>query len=275
VYNNNGHELYVVLCLGLLLIGFLASFIIYFIVLYKNKQLSHKREQDKLQAVFQQELLKTQVEMQEQTLNHISREIHDNITQVLSFVKLNLAFPAKATREQVELKISESRNLVAQVINDLRDLSKSLSYEHIIQLGLVQTMEIEAGRINKSGIIKIELSVGGDARNLGEERELVVFRIFQEALNNALKHSGAKLLKISLDYFDHLFNLTIQDNGVGFQADTLSNSGSGLRNMVNRAALIGADAVIDSAPGKGCCIKITIDPLTQYTHANRNHDSPG
>jgi signal transduction histidine kinase len=275
VYNNNGHELYVVLCLGLVLIGFLASFIIYFIVLYKNKQLSHKREQDKLQAVFQQELLKTQVEMQEQTLNHISREIHDNITQVLSFVKLNLAFPAKATREQVELKISESRNLVAQVINDLRDLSKSLSYEHIIQLGLVQTMEIEAGRINKSGIIKIELSVGGDARNLGEERELVVFRIFQEALNNALKHSGAKLLKISLDYFDHLFNLTIQDNGVGFQADTLSNSGSGLRNMVNRAALIGADAVIDSAPGKGCCIKITIDPLTQYTHANRNHDSPG
>jgi signal transduction histidine kinase len=275
VYNNNGHELYVVLCLGLLLIGFLASFIIYFIVLYKNKQLSHKREQDKLQAVFQQELLKTQVEMQEQTLNHISREIHDNITQVLSFVKLNLAFPAKATREQVELKISESRNLVAQVINDLRDLSKSLSYEHIIQLGLVQTMEIEAGRINKSGIIKIELSVGGDARNLGEERELVVFRIFQEALNNALKHSGAKLLKISLDYFDHLFNLTIQDNGVGFQADTLSNSGSGLRNMVNRAALIGADAVIDSAPGKGCCIKITIDPLTQYTHANGNHDSPG
>lgn len=275
MYNNNGHELYVVLCLGLLLIGFLASFIIYFIVLYKNKQLSHKREQDKLQAVFQQELLKTQVEMQEQTLNHISREIHDNITQVLSFVKLNLAFPAKATREDVELKISESRVLVAQVINDLRDLSKSLSYEHIIQLGLVQTMEIEAGRINKSGIIKIELSVGGDARNLGEERELVVFRIFQEALNNALKHSGAKLLKISLDYFDHLFNLTIQDNGVGFPADTLSNSGSGLRNMVNRAALIGADAVIDSAPGKGCCIKITIDPLTQYTHANRNHDSPG
>jgi signal transduction histidine kinase len=80
--------------------------------------------------------------------------------------------------------------LVAQVINDLRDLSKSLSYEHIIQLGLVQTMEIEAGRINKSGIIKVELAIGGDAHNLGEERELVLFRIFQEALNNALKHSG-------------------------------------------------------------------------------------
>lgn len=251
------------------------TFVLIYVNLYNQRKKRHIEEKALLKSRFQQELLKTQVEMQEQTLNHISREIHDNVTQVLSFVKLNLAFPAKATREDVELKISESRNLVAQVINDLRDLSKSLSYEHIIQLGLVQTMEIEAGRINKSGIIKVELSVGGNARNLGEERELVVFRIFQEALNNALKHSGAKRLKISLDYFDHLFNLTIQDNGVGFKAGTLSNSGSGLRNIVNRAALIGADAVIDSAPGKGCCIKITIDPLTQYTHANRNHDSPG
>ncbi|MES2061828.1 MAG: sensor histidine kinase [Bacteroidota bacterium] len=260
---------------GTVILLTLIIFIIGFLFLYQKRHNSYYSQQEQLKSQFQQELLKTQVEMQEQTLNHISREIHDNITQVLSFVKLNLAIPAKATPEQAEQKISESRNLVAQVINDLRDLSKSLSYEHIIQLGLVQTMEIEADRINKSGIIKIDLAVGGDARNLGEQRELVLFRIFQEALNNALKHSGAKHLKINLDYFDHLFNLTIQDNGVGFPAGKLNNSGSGLRNIVNRAALIGADAVIDSAPGKGCCIKITIDPLTQYTHANGNHDSTG
>jgi signal transduction histidine kinase len=251
------------------------AFVLIYVNLYNQRKKRHIEEKALLESRFQQELLKTQVEMQEQTLNHISREIHDNVTQVLSFVKLSLAIPAKDTREQVEIKISESRNLVAQVINDLRDLSKSLSYEHIIQLGLVQTMEIEAGRINKSGIIKIDLAIGGDARNLGEQRELVLFRIFQEALNNALKHSGAKQLKINLDYFDHLFNLTIQDNGVGFPAEKLNNSGSGLRNIVNRAALIGADAVIDSSPGKGCFIKITIDPLTQYTHANGNHHSTG
>ncbi|MFA6246835.1 MAG: sensor histidine kinase [Mucilaginibacter sp.] len=251
------------------------AFVLIYVNLYNQRKKKLVEEKALLESKFQQELLKTQVEMQEQTLNHISREIHDNVTQVLSFVKLNLAIPAKATPEQAEQKISESRNLVAQVINDLRDLSKSLSYEHIMQLGLVQTIEIEAGRVNKSGIIKVDLAIGGDARNLGEQRELVLFRIFQEALNNALKHSGAKQLKISLDYFDHLFNLTIQDNGVGFPAHSLNKSGSGLRNIVNRAALIGADAVIDSAPGKGCCIKITIDPLTQYTHANGNHNSPG
>jgi signal transduction histidine kinase len=268
-------ELIVLIIAGTIMLLLLGIFIISFLFFYQKKHNQNAMDKEHLQVRFQQELLKTQVEMQEQTLNHISREIHDNITQVLSFVKLNLAIPAKATPEQAEQKISESRNLVAQVINDLRDLSKSLSYEHIVQLGLVKTIEIEAGRINKSGIIAIELAIGGDAHSLGEQRELVLFRIFQEALNNALKHSGAKQLKISLDYFDHLFNLTIRDNGVGFLVNALPDGGSGLRNMVNRAALIGAVAVIDSAPGKGCYIKIAIDPLTQNINANGNHNSPG
>ncbi|MES2267668.1 MAG: histidine kinase [Bacteroidota bacterium] len=249
------------------------TFLVLYVNLYNQRKKRHIEEKALLEARFQQELLKTQVEMQEQTLNHISREIHDNVTQVLSFVKLNLAIPANATPKQAEQKISESRNLVAQVINDLRNLSKSLSYEHILQLGLVQTIEIEVERVNKSGIINIELAVGGYAHSLGEDRELVLFRIFQEGLNNALKHSGAQKLKVSLDYFDHLFNLTIHDNGKGFLADEQNNRGSGLRNIVNRAALIGAVAVIDSAPGKGCCIKIAIDPFTQNPHANGNHHS--
>ncbi|WP_454804547.1 sensor histidine kinase [Mucilaginibacter phyllosphaerae] len=244
------------------------AFVVIYVSMYNKRKKRHIEEKALLELQFQQELLKAQVEIQEQTLNHISREIHDNVTQVLSFVKLNLAISAKATPQQAELKITESRNLVAQVINDLRDLSKSLSYDHIVQLGLVKTIEIEADRLNSSGIINITLAIGGNVRSLGEQRELVLFRIFQEALNNALKHSGAKQLKINLDYFDHLFNLTIQDNGVGFLTDTLPNGGSGLKNIVNRAALIGAAAVINSAPGKGCCIQITIAPLTQYTNAN-------
>jgi signal transduction histidine kinase len=260
---------------GTVILLLLIIFIIGFLFVYQKKHNFYYHQQEQLKSQFKQELLKTKAEMQEQTLNHISREIHDNVSQVISFFKLNLAIPPSATAQQAEQKITESRNLIAQVINDLRNLAKSLSYEHIVQLGLLKTIEIEVERISKSGIIDIELAIGGDACNLGEERELVLFRIFQEALNNVLKHSGAKQLKISLDYFDHLFNLTIQDNGKGFLITELPNNGSGLRNIVNRAALIGAVAVIDSAPGKGCCIKITIDPLTKNTYANRNHNSPG
>lgn len=276
MHNTAGHELYVVLCLGLLLIGSLASFIVYFIILYKNKQLANKSEQEKLQAAFQQELLKTQNEIQEQTLTYVSREIHDNITQVLSFIKLNLAMTGDLNDADKADKINESRKLVAQVITDLRDLSKSMSFEHIAQLGLSKTIEIEAERINKSGLFRVDFIADGDARPLGDQRELVLFRIFQEALNNTLKHSGAKHLKISLQYSDQLFNLTIADDGIGFLTGDLNSNGSGLKNIKDRATLIGATAIIDSAPGKGCCVKITIDPLLQQTHADPKYpDSTG
>src|SRR5882757_6237727 len=110
----------------------LSGFVIYFIFLYQKRQIQNKLERESLQSAFRQELLQAQIEVQEQTLIHISREIHDNISQVLSFVKLNLALKNNIDELQKQTKIEESRNLISQVINDLRDLSKSLSYEHIM-----------------------------------------------------------------------------------------------------------------------------------------------
>src|ERR1700743_142260 len=158
--------------------------ITYFIVLYRNKQLENKKKQEKLQSDFQQELLKTQLEVQEQTLSHISTEIHDNITQVLSFVKLTLANVASGTEGEKKTKLNETRELVAQTITDLRDLSKSLSFEHIASLGLVQTIETEGERINKSSLLDVSFELDGNAYSLGDQHELVIFRIFQETLNN-------------------------------------------------------------------------------------------
>jgi signal transduction histidine kinase len=247
-------------------------FIIYFVVLYRNKQLKNKQEQEQQQSAFRQELLKAQIEMQEQTLLYVSREIHDNVTQVLSFVKLSLALAADGSAPVKQTKINESRELVAQAITDLRDLSKSLSFEHITRIGLLKTIEIETGRINKSGIIKVNLLAEGDVYPLGEQRELVLYRIMQEALNNTLKHAGARHFKISLQYQPELFNLTLEDDGNGFPANLPgNNNGSGLKNMESRASLIGAVATIDSSPGKGCCIKVALNPLEQRLYTDGYH----
>lgn len=249
----------------------ITGFIIYFVVLYRNKQLKNKQEQEQLQSAFRQELLKTQIEIQEQTLTYISSEIHDNITQVLSFVKLNLGMINNVS-EINKNKINESRELVSQSINDLRNLSKSLSFEHISLLGLVKTIEIEIERINNSGLINATLSIEGEIYSLGEQCELVLFRIFQEALNNTLKYSKAKDLKISLQYHSELFNLTLQDNGIGFLVNSyLKQDGLGLRNIKNRAALIGAVAAIESSPGEGCCIKVALNPLKLRLYTDGSH----
>jgi len=270
-------EIISIVITGTLVLLLLVIFIIGFLFLYQRRHNKYHLAQEHLKGTFRQELLQAKIEMQEQTLIHVSREIHDNITQVLSFVKLNLAMTGNLTEDEKSLKVSESRKLVAQAIGDLRDLSKSLSFEHIAQLGLIKTIQLETERINKSAIIDAELSTDGEWYSLGNQRELVLFRIFQEALNNALKHSGAKQFKIGLQYSAHLFTLTLSDDGAGFAYDTLQKDGSGLRNMQNRAALIGAVAKINSEPGKGCCITITIDPLVeQQVYAEGNYpDSSG
>jgi len=240
----------------------ITGFVIYFVVLYRNRQLKNKQEQEKRESLFRQELLKTRIEMQDQTLSRVSREIHDNITQVLSFVKLNLALVNTPDEQQRTEKVAESRELVAQAISDLRDLSKSLSLEHITRQGLVKTIQAEAARLTKSGIINAVVITEGDVIPLGEQRELVLFRIFQESINNALKHANARDFKIVLQYIPEMFILTLEDNGSGFSpADAGKGEGSGLKNIENRAALIGAIAAISSAPGEGCRIKISLNPL--------------
>jgi signal transduction histidine kinase len=256
----------------------ISGFIIYFIVLYRNRQLKNRQEQAALQAAFQHELLRAQIEMQDQTLNYISREIHDNIAQVLSFVKLSLAMPANTAPAERQSKISESRELISQAITDLRDLSKSLSYDHITSLGLSKTIEMEVDRLNKSGLIEASLVLEGGTYSLGSQSELVLFRIFQEGLNNALKHSGAKHLDIRLQYQPDLFNLTLEDDGNGFSPGLPDGKiGSGLKNMANRAALIGGVATIVSAPGRGCQIKVSLNPLKlqHYNDGGAHQNSAG
>lgn len=273
----NDDQIILIIVAGTALLLLLGFFMVGFLLLFQKKQNKNRLEKVELRAAFEQELLKTRIEIQEETLNYVSREMHDNITQVLSFVKLNLGLLGNKLQEPEKTKLNDNRELVAQTITDLRNLSKSLSFEHISALGLVKTLELEAIRINKSGLINMDLLVEGEAYSLGEQRELVLFRIFQEALNNALKHADAANLKIGLYYNTQMFNLTIQDDGVGFQPELLNDkSGSGLRNMTNRAGLIGAEAVISSSPKQGCTIKLSLNPLLQEIYANGTHsNSPG
>ncbi len=255
-------EQVVTIIVSLVILLTIIGVVVLILSLYYTNTKKRLLKANKLQeAEFKQELLKTQIEVQEQTLNNVGREIHDNITQVLSFVKLNLAMAEHTDQVIQQKKITESRELIARAINDLRHLSKSLSFEHIMHQGLIKALEAEADRVNNSGIIKINLRVGGDSYSLGEQRELVLFRIFQEAMNNALKHAQASRLNITLQYSEQMFNLTLEDDGMGFSPHQLAdNAGSGLKNMENRAAMIGAVTAIYSAPGSGCSINVSLNP---------------
>ena len=99
----------------------------------------------------------------------------------------------------------------------MRNLSHSLSFERIAQLGLAKTICIEAKKLNKTGILNTSVNLLGEEYSLGERRELILFRIFQESVNNILKHAkAAGNLKIDFIYKPELFCLTINDDGKGF-----------------------------------------------------------
>lgn len=246
-------------------------------VYYYNNKKRHAIEKEHLKSSFRQELLKAQLEIQEQTMHNISQEIHDNIGQVLSFVKLNLATAATLNSEEKNARITESKDLIAQAIGDLRDLSKSLSVDYFANKGFIGSITNEVERINKSRLINVNFNIEGTPYRIDEQTELVLFRILQESINNTLKHAGAEHLSISLKYTADLVTLTSLDDGVGFDpAEAKGKNGSGLKNILNRANLIGAAVAINSVVGSGSEIRISLNPLEKHPYADANYTgSPG
>jgi two-component system, NarL family, sensor kinase len=245
------------------LFALLLIFIILFsAILYYNRRKKYIQEKKMMQSEFQQELLRTQIEIQEQTLKNISEEIHDNIGQVLSLAKLHLNMIPPA-EEAAQAKVNDAKDLVSKAINDLRDLSRSLHGEKITEIGLEQAITQELKTLQNIGQFITSLKVDGNYYKLPDQKEMVVFRMVQEALHNALKHSKASELWVELVYHPNLFKLSVCDNGVGFDyhLQRPADTGIGLKSIRNRAALIGGKVSINSVPGNGTAIRLEIPKI--------------
>ncbi len=240
--------------IALILILAIGFCLIFFIFFAKRKQ--HFRQKKILEVQFQQALLQTQIEIQEQTLKTISQEIHDNIGQVLSLAKLNL----NTLKPEETIKLNDTKQLVSKAINDLRDLSRSLHGDKIAELGLPDAIDNELKILQNTGQFNTQFKTKGHTYKLTPQKEMVLFRIVQEAMNNAVKHSRAKNITVQLQYEPSQFILTISDDGDGFDTVALpaAQKGIGLNSMQNRAALIGGTFSIQSTQGNGTVINISL-----------------
>ncbi len=200
-----------------------------------------------------------QIEIQEQTLKTIAQELHDNIGQTLGLVQIMMNLMEVENQMSIE-KLQHSQQILGKAIEDLRSLSKSFQADYILDRGLITAIKFEMNLLEKINI-KTHLEIIGTSSELGSERELLLFRIFQEAINNTVKHANASSITIIMHFTLGTFLLDIQDNGAGFETGVTSNgnhSGSGLRNMRNRANLLGGDFFIESNIGRGTRIHINI-----------------
>ena len=252
-------EVLIIVIVGTIAILLLGSFIITFLFLYQKRQLNHLNEKKRLQFEFEQTLLRTQLEIQEQTFNDISQEIHDNVGQILSLAKVQINIMTESDNMSREM-LNDVKNNVGKAMSDLRDIAKSLSSERIKTLTIHSAVFNEAERISKSGIIRIQVKVEGQQREMNQQKKLVLFRIVQESMQNIIKHANASEIAISFNYAADKLQTVIKDNGKGFElSDALQNStGLGLANIKSRALIAGGRSFIESVPNTGTTITINM-----------------
>ncbi|ULQ56673.1 ATP-binding protein [Flavihumibacter rivuli] len=210
---------------------------------------------------FQSQILRTRIEVQEETINNVAKEIHDNVNQALTFSKLNLNLLNYQDLNGVKTKISYTSDLITEAISSLSNLSKSLNADFLKDIGLVSALEMEVDKVNRMEECKAVLKINGTHFQLSFEKELVIFRITQEAIRNAISHGQAKQITIQIVYH-HGVTIEITDNGKGFDTSVSKNQSKtqhqGLINMKKRASIIGAHIEILSKPQEGTLIKLEI-----------------
>jgi two-component system, NarL family, sensor kinase len=256
-------ELYFITIIGIILGLLLVGFIVTILFLYQKRQRRQEEEMLQMKDTYEKEALLSQLEIQENTFKTIAQELHDNIGQLLSVVKITLAgLPLEKEHKAYNLVLN-SQQVLHKAIADLSNLTKSLHTERIEDLGLVESIWFELNTIESAGLLKVKFDTDGDEYPFDEQKSIYLFRMFQEVLNNTLKHAKATVLNVSLKYTDALFIMHIQDNGIGFMVNekkqnTTPGHGVGLRSLYNRSGIIGAEISIDSKPGTGTSVLIKL-----------------
>jgi PAS domain S-box-containing protein len=203
------------------------------------------------------------VDTQEHERGEIGKELHDNVNQVLTTTKLYLDL-AQNSPELKDEMIQKSTNNIINVINEIRQLSRSLMDPSIGDLGLIDSIKDLTENINLTRKLQVKLNVDENLEGLlDQNHKLTVFRIIQETMNNALKHAKANTVHVSIVKVRKHIQVTIEDNGIGFDMHSVKK-GVGLKNIQNRVYLINGNYTVDTAPGKGCRIFIKF-PINKQT----------
>jgi len=252
---SNNTVLLVVYIIGTLLLVLFAFFLVIYLQVQKRKQNRFRIEKEQLE----QEVLRTGLEVKEQAINTMSRELHDNIGSRLNAVMRFLhVIQATEDRATVTELASESRGLLGEVIKDARNISHVLNSDFVMNHGLVEAVQKEVNFVNRSADITATIEIEGEYYHFNSGHELIVFRMIQEAISNTIKYAKATILQIGMRYTDELFELKITDNGIGFDTEATA-AGIGLANMKNRARMLKADFVLVSKPGQGTTLLLTLN----------------
>lgn len=241
--------------IGTLLICVMLFFCVILIRLYFTKIKKYTQALYAKDLEYQRLLQESIIETQEEVLLQISQDLHDDAGQQLTYINLQLE-RLKLENEALQSSLDPISLSVMHLSDSIRSISRSLNNQLIVQQDLWVAMATAVDRIRKLGKHSIALTfLDTETRAFHANEKIIIYRIFQELLNNALKHSKADMITIRIQK-KPTFKMEFQDNGIGFLPEKASEKkvSLGLLNMQKRAAAMHYNLTIDSVIGKGTTI---------------------
>ncbi len=225
-----------------------------------------KKEKWEMQELHRTELFNNKLEIKQQTLQFIGREMHDNIGQKLTLAAI---YAQRIEFTNIDHGIILQLKGITKILNDsleeLRDLSRSLADTRFENYTLIQLLTLEAKRINDTGICKVIIKVSDQDFTMNVTSKNFLLRIIQEFIQNSLKHSGCKKITVTLEHNETALMISVSDDGKGFDPESIKDEGIGLNNMERRIKIIGGTFNLQSSSGKGTTMNLFIpfDKLNQ------------
>lgn len=255
-------DMYVMIIGGTIMLFLLASGIIIFMVMYQRRMLEHKISVQVAETKHQQELFYSTLEAIEDERIRVARDLHDEIGASLGLMRLLVGQMPTAKVPAIEEASAQYKQLIDNTINNVRRISNDLLPQGLEEAGLAFAIEGLCDKILSVSDVDIALRIDNTIVNFGNIINLAVYRLLQELLNNAIKHSEATLIEIELKKENSILKLNYTDNGKGFDFEQAYKKKSlGLKNIETRTKVLNGTAKFETKPDAGLKVRIEI-PLT-------------
>jgi signal transduction histidine kinase len=247
---SDGSDIFIIVLSGFFLMVVMVSFIVIMVIYHRQRQIKNQQKVREIQADYEKTVLNVEKELREDILAYVGKELHDNVGQLLSLAKMNLS----SSKPE---KVSEGKVMVNEIIHAVRILSKSLNIDWVEEISLEEFIQRELKKLDSADFCKVAFHQAGNTLRLEKDKKLVLIRIIQECLNNAIKHAEPKLIEIKVDSNLEKPEILIWDDGKGFEYNGQS-SGLGIYNLKSRMTTIGGEMILHSVLGKGTEIKLIL-----------------
>jgi two-component system, NarL family, sensor histidine kinase UhpB len=194
---------------------------------------------------------------QEAERRRVSRELHDEVGQSLTAVILELESAVRGSEGRETIALESAREGLRETLVEVREIARRLRPEALDELGLPSALRGLAAGVERGAGLKVERDIEAPLPRLDQDEELVVYRVAQEALTNVARHASARTVRLALRSEEAGLVLCVRDDGHGFDSAS-TTEGDGVRGMRERAVLVGAAVKIESSPGAGTEVRLTL-----------------